>query len=362
MQEIVLQPPAADQLEVSIFGPGVGECIVIHLGNAEWMVVDSCVHTGSKTPIAIEYLQQLGVNVADSVSAVVATHWHDDHVKGISALLREATKARFYAAGAFRRDEFLAISQRTHLISKFTSGVEELANVRNIVSERKKEGGGSIEQLSAVQRIASTPNRVVREIWALSPSAEDTERGIEHIASLIDEQSGKAYRIPSLPPNDVSVVLHLETSIGSILLGGDLEHHRGTRTRGWHAVLDHPGRPDTKAIFYKVPHHGSENADCPEIWEHLLAEQPICVLTPFERGKTPLPRQSDVTRLRSRVDRVFITSARRLASVRRGATVEKAIRSGTRSFRPNNLMMGHVQARFVDGKWDVRGNKAAVVC
>ncbi|MFF3376215.1 MBL fold metallo-hydrolase [Streptomyces sp. NPDC002680] len=360
MQSVVLHPPAADQIEVSVFGPGVGECIVIHLGDAEWMVIDSCVRTGSKIPVAVEYLQQLGVNVAESVRIVVATHWHDDHVKGISTLLQEATKARFYAAGAFRRDEFLAVSQRTHLISKFSSGVEELVNVRKIITERKAQKGGSLEQVSAVQRISADPNRAVREIWALSPSAEDTERGIEHIASIIDEQSGKVSRVPNLPPNDVSVVLHLETAIGGILLGGDLEHHRTTRTRGWHAVLDHPGRPDTKATFYKVPHHGSGNADCPEIWQHLLADQPVCVLTPFERGKIPLPRQADVTRLRSKVDRVFITSARRFASVARSSTVEKAIRGATRSFKPNTLKMGHVQARVVNDGWDVRGNDAAV--
>ncbi|MFD7698025.1 MBL fold metallo-hydrolase [Streptomyces sp. NPDC059805] len=346
-------------MEVSVFGPGVGECVVVHLGNAEWMVVDSCVQTGSKSPVAIDYLKQLGVNVADSVSTVVATHWHDDHVKGISALLEEASRARFYAAGAFRRDEFLAVAQRTHLISKFSSGVQELSAVRKIISQRRELGGPALEQVRAVQRISSDPSRAVQEIWALSPSAEDAERGIEHIASLIDDLNGKASRIPSLPPNDVSVVLHLETVAGAILLGGDLEHHRGTRTRGWHAILDHPGRPTSKATFYKVPHHGSGNADCPEIWQHLLADQPICVMTPFERGVTSLPREADVNRQLGNVDRVFITSTRRYASIRRDGSVEKAIRSGTRSFRPNNLKMGHIQARVVDGNWDVRGNDPA---
>ncbi|MET8346054.1 MBL fold metallo-hydrolase [Streptomyces microflavus] len=339
----------------------MGECVVVHLGDAEWMVVDSCVQTGSKSPVATEYLKQLGVSVADSVSTVVATHWHDDHVKGISTLLEEASKARFYAAGAFRQDEFLAMSQRTHLISKFSSGVQELSTVRQIVTQRRKVGGGALEQVSAVQRISCDPSRAVSEIWALSPSAEDKERGIEHIASLIEIQRGKASRIPSLPPNDVSVVLHLETAAGAIILGGDLEHHRSTRARGWHAVLDHQGRPTSRATFYKIPHHGSENAHCPEIWQHLLADHPVCVMTPFERGKTPLPRESDVIRLRENLDRVFITSDRRYASARRNANVDKAIRSGTRSFRPNTLKMGHIQARVVNGSWDVRGNEASAM-
>ncbi|MER5522556.1 MBL fold metallo-hydrolase [Streptomyces sp. NPDC002763] len=361
LQGVILTPPAPDQVEVSVFGPGVGECVVIHLGNGEWMVVDSCVRTGSKTPIAVEYLRNLGLNVAQSVKSVVATHWHDDHVKGISSLLREATNARFYAAGVFRRDEFLAVSQRRHVASKFTSGVEELASVRAIIAERKAAGGGALETVTAVNRISASPDRAVREIWALSPSAEDAERGFEHIASIIDSVAGKAARLPSLPPNDVSVVLHLETPVGGILLGGDLEHHPSTRARGWHAVLDHPGRPIGASTFYKIPHHGSENADCPEIWQHLLKSQPICVLTPFERGKTPLPRPSDIERLQTRVDKIFVTSTRRYAAARRDRAVDKVINEAIRSFRPNNLQMGHIQARVVDDEWIVRGNDAAAV-
>ena len=36
----VTRPPAPDELEVSLFGRGVGECAVVHLGSGEWLVVD----------------------------------------------------------------------------------------------------------------------------------------------------------------------------------------------------------------------------------------------------------------------------------------------------------------------------------
>jgi len=35
-----MQKPEKDEIEVSIFGPGYGECIVIHIGNNEWVVID----------------------------------------------------------------------------------------------------------------------------------------------------------------------------------------------------------------------------------------------------------------------------------------------------------------------------------
>ena len=35
-------PPAADELEVTVLGPGYGEAIVIHYGKGQWVIVDSC--------------------------------------------------------------------------------------------------------------------------------------------------------------------------------------------------------------------------------------------------------------------------------------------------------------------------------
>src|SRR5260370_27238866 len=67
------------ELEVSLFGPGVGECVVVHLGLGEWLVVDSCVDPVSRKPVALNYLSELHVDVGKAVKQVVAKHWHDDH-------------------------------------------------------------------------------------------------------------------------------------------------------------------------------------------------------------------------------------------------------------------------------------------
>jgi hypothetical protein len=45
-----------------IIGPGPGECIVLHLGDNEWCIVDSCLPHGSSEPAAVEYLKSLGNN------------------------------------------------------------------------------------------------------------------------------------------------------------------------------------------------------------------------------------------------------------------------------------------------------------
>lgn len=76
------KPPAADEVEVTLFGPGFGEAIAVHLGEGSWMLVDSCIDPDSKGPASLTYLDRLNVNPAN-VKAIIASHWHDDHVRGI---------------------------------------------------------------------------------------------------------------------------------------------------------------------------------------------------------------------------------------------------------------------------------------
>ncbi len=322
------------------------------------MVVDSCVQPDG-TPAAVEYLASLGVDVAGAVTIIVATHWHDDHVRGISKLLEMAPVARFFAAGALRAHEFLAMAQRPDLVSRFSRGVDEFARVKALADNRSLSGGNRVNLLSAVNRFRNKPGAAVSAAWSLSPSAEDLNRSIEHIGSLLSAPpSGAVARIPSLEPNDASVVLYLETVAGDVLLGADLEHIVSTRSRGWHAVLDNPGRPTGAATFFKIPHHGSYNADCPEVWQHAVVKNAVCVVSPFERGKVPLPRAEDRQRIRTQTSRAFLTSDRRGQATKRDTTVVKTIRDATRSFRPQLLLMGHVQARSQGDEWVVRTSQA----
>ena len=66
-------PPAADEIEITLFGPGYGEAIAIHLGEGVWLLVDSCIDPDSKAPASETYLEQIGVN-AEQVRAIVASH------------------------------------------------------------------------------------------------------------------------------------------------------------------------------------------------------------------------------------------------------------------------------------------------
>src|SRR5213592_4947476 len=99
--------PSSSQIEICIFGPGYGECSVLHLGNDHWIVVDSCIDKTSGNPASLEYLKKIGVDPL-KVKLVIATHWHDDHVRGMARQLLEFKNATFCSSPALTKKEFIA--------------------------------------------------------------------------------------------------------------------------------------------------------------------------------------------------------------------------------------------------------------
>src|SRR5437870_3908933 len=101
----VKDKPNPDQLELSLFGPGYGECVVVHLGARKWMVVDSCWDAAADRAVALRYLEGIGVDIATDIVLVVITHWHDDHIQGAASIVRAAGSAEVVCSMALRNEE-----------------------------------------------------------------------------------------------------------------------------------------------------------------------------------------------------------------------------------------------------------------
>lgn len=353
-------PPRADEIEVSLFGPGTGESCVIHLGHGEWMVVDSCRLRRNSPPASVAYLDSLGASVAEDVKAIVATHWHDDHISGMAELFERASSAEFYFSSAIRIDELEAFVKDRTTASRFKSGANELARVKVI---SKGSGARVLSPVAAGMRIWFSESHPVTEVWAMSPSSADILLSWEHIGGELARRNNSSTfgQLSALSPNDASVVLLLLTTNGNVLLGADLEHHPNSRTRGWHAVRDSTSGPiRVPAKVFKVPHHGSSNADCPEVWEHEIADDAVCIIAPFGKGVSPPPQPEDLDRIRQYRPRSFLTSNKRGMPIRRDRTTQKSIKESTRAFVPNTLQGGHLQLRFAgNGPTEVRGSHEA---
>jgi len=83
-----LSSPDSDEIEITIFGRGIGECCARHLGENRWVIVDNFNHTDksvdpitrAKTliPVARWYLDELDVE-PDRVETIFITHFHQGH-------------------------------------------------------------------------------------------------------------------------------------------------------------------------------------------------------------------------------------------------------------------------------------------
>jgi len=343
-------PPRSDELEVSIIGPGRGECVIVHLGENEWCIVDSCIPRGQREPAAIEYLRSLQQESLRRVRLVVATHWHDDHIRGLASLLQQTPNAQFACSQAVNTDQFkmLVGSAATSIQSGF--GVDEFARIFRILIERetaKREKDlvapkFAIENRSLLE-LSGKGRSYPAAVRALSPSDGTIRLAMADMASLIPRPGEIQRRITNRAPNSTSVVLWVELGARRVLLGADLEH-TGRLREGWMAVLSSHNDPNPATLF-KVPHHGSINADCSEVWAKMLVRDPIAVVTPFTSGKT-LPTNSDFQRMRSRTSRLYCTSRGTGKPPARDAIVEKEMRRNATERHVIDGPAGHVRIRW----------------
>jgi hypothetical protein len=129
-------------VEVSVFGPGFGECIVVHLTGGEWIVVDSCLNAETKEPAALDYFQRIGIDPATAVRFVISSHWHDDHVRGIGKVFERCESARFVCAHGLRTKQFKElIGLYSPYFPASGSGVQEFTKVLSVLKARRKIDG-----------------------------------------------------------------------------------------------------------------------------------------------------------------------------------------------------------------------------
>jgi len=308
-----LAPPAHDEVELSAFGPGYGESLLVHLGSGQWMMVDSCRKAG-RLP-ALDYLESLGVDPAQAVTLIVATHWHDDHVRGISQALARCPGATFACSVALKHDELLAAigRQPPGRFGKVTSGVDEMHDVLKHLDD-----AGQLHRLVwAVQQRPLYQRRGDPgcQVLALAPCDLVIGEAYRRIAELVDQTT---LRVSKPERNEGAVVLWVEVGDATILLGADLQETPEDHT-GWTAVVGCLAGVDRRSEIFKVPHHGSSNAHQDLVWSDLLVDNPEAVVCPHERGANRLPGQSDLDRL-CRLATVHLTAPPRSgeASIRRG--------------------------------------------
>lgn len=318
---------------MSLFGPGYGECAVVHCGSGQWIIVDSLIDRATRRPVALDYLNRIAVNVSSSVRLIVASHWHEDHVRGISALADACPNARIAFSNVFRSDEFLTLVDLAQEDPPETNHLAEFARLFRLPNRRLLPVAANM----VLHRSGSTV------LWALSPTPQAQVRAIREIAALFP-------KVPCLNPQPVSrsanhsavVLLLVHEEEGLILLGSDLEES----STGWSAITSDPNRPSACAAILKVAHHGSESANHISIWTKLLAPRPPAALAPFRRGLDPLPKPTDVSRIKGLASALYSTAPVTPGTSRpRMLAVERTMKEVLRSRKAIEGRIGHVRIR-----------------
>jgi hypothetical protein len=339
-----LTPPKADELEISIFGPGRGECIVIHAGDNEWCIVDSCIARERTESAAVEYLRLISTDALQNVKMVVATHWHDDHIGGLSSLLKITPNAKFCCSMALKQDEFLAlVASATETITG-RSGVDEFVSILNYLREQKLGSPKFAVENKSLLDMSAAGRSFHFNLTSLSPSDRTIELALKEIASQLPKVGQPQQRIINRSPNHASVVLWITAGEIRALLGADLQQ-TGKSGEGWNAVIACQ-QDTTKARFFKIPHHGSINSDYAPVWETLLSSEPRAAVTPYRAGPSPLPKISDFKRLKLRTPHVYCTSRGSGKPPTRDTTVERAMKMQTPDRKVLEGLPGQVRIRW----------------
>ncbi len=352
MHRSALDPPAYNQVEVSIFGSGYGESVIIHLGNGVWMIIDSC-RDSSGNPAPLQYLHQIDVNPAEAVAKVVVTHWHDDHISGLSEIFEECVNAEFVCSVAQRDRDFLTfIYTYDEARMMRRTGVKEFRRVLDLLAKRSASVIWAVEMRRIYHRI-EPQNTLKATVWALSPSDRAVTLAKQSIAELLPKANTVQRAAVPTDPNFFTIVLFIEVEELRILLGADLieTHHNEV---GWSRIVKLKNKEKfNQASIFKVPHHGSETADIEEIWTELLNADPIALVTPFVLGKASLPKCSDILRICQHTDNGYIAAPPRTPrSKRRDNAVERSIREHNIFLRTAIGPMGQVRVRWSSNSVD----------
>lgn len=339
-------PPNSDQIELTLFGPGYGECAVVHLGENRWIVVDSCLDTTTGKPAVLEYFDAIGVSAQEAVRLIVVSHWHDDHVRGLSNIVSSCPNAPVCCSSALTQREFLAhvLDYENIMTQTALSGINEIKQTFQILRSRCPTKKALANRIVLNLPAEGTADSCV--VTTLSPSDKEYDLFLRGIADLIPQVRQTKMRAPYLRPNHAAVALWIETGAVKILLGSDLEE-KGEPLTGWSAIVQSAERPQGRASIYKVPHHGSSTGHHDQVWSDMMVQPSIAVLSPFYHAGKKLPTDKDVARIVTLAPESYITTrdpAPR-SKRRRPSPVERTIRETVGKIRAVQPPMGWVSLR-----------------
>lgn len=280
-----------ESIKIVTFGPGYGESIVLFIPKIGWGVVDSCKYKIGKEKHnpSLDFLIS---NKVERLSFVILTHPHEDHYDGldeiVEAFLGRIDRIAYYSGSGLRE-------YRRYLAVNDLLGNPGLRNLGRVFESFKKaRDNGARGRVISENTIIVSNNEVdnIVKIMALSPSAKSIEKYQEILHRSLPKENGDFLQyVNDREHNLISAAIYIRVGNATIILGSDVEIGNDS-SMGWKAILDNEDLPNIACHVVKVPHHGSETGFCHELWRIFAqnASLHLSIVTPYNRGKNPLPQ------------------------------------------------------------------------
>jgi len=307
-----ITPPKIDEFELTFFGPGYGESIVVHIPGIGWGIIDSC-EFGPATDRVVPPLQYLIYQQVESLAFLILTHPHEDHFKGMEQIIdhylgRIKRVCRYAGEGARELAEYM--------VRRGVKGTPGAVSLSAVFKALKKaiDNGAESRRLGAMTQVVPRKNALVNgrtietEVLSLSPLAEDEGAYVDILRRAFQEQNGEIISIPDKDHNLIASAIWISAGQVVALLGSDVEKGR-SQSRGWRGIVGSVDTPDLAVKALKVPHHGSPNAYYEKAFEeHSRHGKITSVVTPNIRVNAHRPSEKVIDKIAIHSSHVGLTS------------------------------------------------------
>jgi len=297
-----ITPPKAVEFELTFFGPGLGESVVVHLPGVGWGVIDSC-EFGTANQRIVPPLKYLVSQNVTKLAFLVLTHPHADHYKGMEKIvdhyLGKIDRVCRYAGDSVRE-------LRTYLVNKGQKGIgggaAALAKVFIALKKAIESGAdgrhlGAMTQVIPRMKATEADTEFEVEVLSLSPSSEDEDTYADALRKAFPERNKPLREIPDKDHNLIATAIRISVGNTVAILGSDVEKGN-SRSSGWRGIVGSLDVPELSVQALKVPHHGSSNAHYQKAWDkHCSLGKITSIVTPYARGTHPLPSKEDIERI-----------------------------------------------------------------
>jgi len=313
---------SGDEIRIRMYRVGFGDCFLVTLPGPSHVLVDCGVHPGGDIGTLEQAIADIEAETGGKLAIVIASHAHEDHIAGYlrgAETFKRFTIGEVWLPWSEKKDDPVARALRarlaglhTALASQFAAagGSPDVLDILANTSAKRNEPalanlragfgtGAKVEYMEAGRTVADAggvsglaarllgPTRSEEFLRKMDPPKAErfplaVADGVEVMTALplfedvaeddvgprlTDTQRDSLERAVALSPellafaldrytNNLSVVVVFTYRGKSLLFAGDSQYG------GWKSWLEAADAADVlgELCFYKVAHHGSENA------------------------------------------------------------------------------------------------------